>query len=191
MTATVAPSSTPSPTLTETPSGCPIPAGWIAYSVVSGDTVFSIATRAGSDVATLRIGNCLADADVILVDQTLYIPPRTTATPSATATIPGTEGCSAPGVLITQPLAGTTLNGVVEVRGTANITDFASYRLEIRASGDPNYREIVRVTQPVSDNVLWQLDTDAFAPGNYLLRLTALTRRRGFPQPCTIPLIFQ
>ena len=153
--------------------------------------MFSIATRAGSTVAALRTANCLADADVILVGQTLYIPPLTTATPSATATIPGTEGCTTPGVLITQPLAGATVNGVVEVRGTANIADFAGYRLEIRAISEPNYREIVRITQPVIDNVLWQFDTDAFAPGNYLLRLTVLTRRGGFSQPCTLPLILQ
>jgi LysM repeat protein len=168
-----------------------VPPGWIAYSVVSGDTVFSIATRAGSDVATLRTANCLADADVILVGQTLYLPPRTTATPLPTATIPGTEGCTTPGVLITQPLAGATLRGGVEVRGTATSTDFGAYRLEIRASAAPTYTEIVRVTQPVANGVLWQLDTEAFAPGSYLLRLTILTPRGAVSPPCTIPLNFE
>jgi hypothetical protein len=66
--------------------GCVIPPGWRAYTVVSGDTLFRIATRNQSTVSEISAGNCLGNANQISVGQVLYVPDNTppTRTPSAT-----------------------------------------------------------------------------------------------------------
>ena len=66
--------------------GCLIPESWRAYTVVRGDTLFSIATRNQSTVSEISTGNCLGNANQISVDQVLYVPDNTppTARPSAT-----------------------------------------------------------------------------------------------------------
>jgi hypothetical protein len=46
----------------------------MAYLVVAGDTLSGIATRAGTTTETLVLANCLANANVIRVGQTLYVP---------------------------------------------------------------------------------------------------------------------
>jgi LysM repeat protein len=195
--ATLTSSPTPLPIVTftlapsVTVSGCPPPEGWIAYSVIGGDTLFSIATRANSSVATLRTVNCLADADTIFVGQTLYIPPLTVATASATDIVLVVEGCDIPEAAITTPTAGESLNGAVEIRGSANIGDFRFYRLELRRFDQQTFSQIAQVSQPVSEDILWVLDTETFASGIYFLRLVVVNQRGTFPSPCTIPVLFE
>lgn len=53
---------------------CPQPTGWSPYVVVRGDTLFSIAQRAGTTVDALVQANCLADANVLETGQTVYTP---------------------------------------------------------------------------------------------------------------------
>lgn len=154
----------------------------------AGDTLFSIAGRAGSTVEAVRTANCLADVNTILVGQTIYLPATTAA---ATDTVLIVEGCDAPGVTLTAPLAGATLMGVVEVRGTASISEFAYYRIDIRAIDQPVFRQLGQSRQPVTDNVLWRIDSETYPNGIYYLRLTVITQRGTFPQPCIIPVIFQ
>ena len=183
------------PTFTPIPlpvgsNACPPPTGWVAYTVRAGDTLFSIAGRAGSTVEAVRAANCLTDVNVIAVGQTLYLPTANAGVPTPTGIVLVVEGCDAPGVIITAPLAGETLNGLVEVRGTASIADFSYYRLEIRPLAGENYSQITQVSQPVIDNLLWRLDTESYASGIYSLRLTVVTQRGTFPPPCIIPVIF-
>lgn len=53
---------------------CRLRTDWIAYVVVVGDTLSSIASRAGTTTETLVLANCLANANVIRIGQTLYVP---------------------------------------------------------------------------------------------------------------------
>lgn len=72
---------------TPTPnSSCAIPAGWIAYRVVAGDTLGVIADTYGTTAAILQNGNCLPSAEIIYVGQIIYVPSGIIATAAPTLT---------------------------------------------------------------------------------------------------------
>jgi len=73
-TATITPSPGPSPTATQN-----------IYTVEAGDTLFSIASKFGSNVCTLMAVNNIVDAGVLVVGQKLLIPSADTQLPTATA----------------------------------------------------------------------------------------------------------
>lgn len=56
------------------PANCTPRTDWFTYTIVRGDTLFSIAQRAGSTVNALATGNCLTDPTAISAGQTLYVP---------------------------------------------------------------------------------------------------------------------
>lgn len=103
-------------------TNCVPPAGWVPYTVVSGDTLGSLAEQIGSNITLLQSANCLANPELIYVGQTLYLP----ALPggSVPATIqptftPATGACSIP--VGWQPytiLPGDTLGVIAERVGT-------------------------------------------------------------------------
>jgi LysM repeat protein len=59
---------------TSTPTPCPVPPGWAAYVVRSGDTLFRIAQPYGITAEELQNINCLPSAETIQVGQTIYVP---------------------------------------------------------------------------------------------------------------------
>ncbi len=93
-TRTPSPSSIPKPSATAHPSPvpsvveeqCPPPPGWILYTVRSGDTLHSLATRDGASVDAIIAANCLTAEDLAQGDL-LYLP----STPSPLPTV-----CSGP-----------------------------------------------------------------------------------------------
>lgn len=72
------PTATPVPTLPPTVpaagSACTVRNEWPVYTVVAGDTLYSIASRTGSSVEELTRSNCLTDAGLISVGQELHVP---------------------------------------------------------------------------------------------------------------------
>jgi len=74
-------SPTPTPTLPPSALDCPPPPGWGAYSVRSGDTLFSLAQTYHLSVDEAKGANCL-ESDLLQVDQILFFPlPTPTSTP--------------------------------------------------------------------------------------------------------------
>lgn len=71
---------------------CPVPAGWLGYVVVSGDTLGAIADNINSTAALIQQNNCLTD-ETILVGQRLYLP----SLPAGAAPI----STSAPNIIVT------------------------------------------------------------------------------------------
>lgn len=53
---------------------CTEQTSWQTYTVADGDTLFGIAQRGNTTVDTLVSANCLVDASLISVGQTLYVP---------------------------------------------------------------------------------------------------------------------
>jgi len=87
-TPTVTP--TPRPTNTRRPTRTPVvcsepPAGWVSYTIRSGDTLYSIATAHGISVSTLMSANCLTST-IIHAGDTLWVPNVPTRTPRPTNT---------------------------------------------------------------------------------------------------------
>jgi len=70
---------TATPTLPPPPTSCPPPAGWVAYTVKSGDTLAGLAARFRTNITALKQGNCLISTELIN-GSIIYVPPAPTAT---------------------------------------------------------------------------------------------------------------
>jgi hypothetical protein len=53
---------------------CPIPVGWVQYTLQGGDTLGDLAQQTDSSVNDLVTANCLENADSILSGQVIYLP---------------------------------------------------------------------------------------------------------------------
>lgn len=91
---------------------------WVLYTVATGDTLSSIATRTGSTIDEIAQGNCLSDVNLIEVGQTLRVPRQPTGNvvvPTSVVGGSGTQcrvfadtvlgGTNAPAVAPAQPIA--------------------------------------------------------------------------------------
>lgn len=105
-------------------------------------------------------------------------------TPSATATPAGQ--CGGLNGVIKAPLAGATVSGLVEIRGSANIANLSYWKLEYRADANPNYAQLFRSDQPANDQVLSLWSTRTVANGAYWLQLTVVDSSGNFGAPCQV-----
>ena len=85
----------PLPTATNVPCGAP--AGWVNYSVRSGDTLYSISLMYRVSVADLQRANCLGSATYIQAGKFIKVPNVVPNTPVKTL------GPSATSIIIEQP----------------------------------------------------------------------------------------
>lgn len=83
-TLTITPTMSPTIALTPTPTSCQPPAGWIIYTIQSGDSLLQIARRYGTTVSELQAGNCMTAGTLIYRGQLIYVPNRPTITPPPT-----------------------------------------------------------------------------------------------------------
>lgn len=91
VTPTLAPGETPTPTIAETAT--PLPSGYQTYTVVAGDTLYSIALRFGTTVDAIAAANGITHPEEIEIGQVLLIPgegvtAQPTTPPPATETPP-------------------------------------------------------------------------------------------------------
>ena len=98
------------PLPTPTPCGT-VPAGWERYTVQPGDTLFSLASRAGVSQEQVMSVNCLDSPD-LMAGQSLYLPPL--PTPTATRCLPSPP----PGWVSYTVRPGDTLFSLAVTRGT-------------------------------------------------------------------------
>ena len=106
--------------------------------------------------------------------------PQNTPVPAAGA------GCDHPLAVIISPLPGAVLSGQVEVQGSADITDFAFYVLEISTLGD-NWLNVHTHNEPVPSGVLGTWDSTRQLPGEHAFRLVVYNADGAFVEPCVIP----
>jgi hypothetical protein len=125
-------------------------------------------------------------------------PPPETGPVSTRTPIPvGGSGCLYPPATITSPIPGAILAGVVEIRGTANIDNFAFYVIEVSTLGDNWLTVITSPTdengdpKPVVDDILGTWNTALIDPGDYGLRLIVYDSAGNHPLACTIPITIQ
>jgi LysM repeat protein len=194
---TLTPSITPfggDRTSTPAATGCVVPEGWRPYFVQRGDTLYGLAARFGLDLATLADANCIADVRNITVGQIVFAPPGIlTAPPPAVTPQPLPLGgytqfnCNNPTATITDPRPGAVLRGTVAIFGTASHTNFDFYRLQISGSAEPeNFATLFTMPWQVMSGELGALNTLAFAPGDYWLRLTVVDNTGNYPPECTV-----
>ena len=199
---TLTPSITPfggEQTATPSASGCLIPENWVKYVIQPGNTMFGLALQFGLTVDELAAANCITHPDNITAGQILYIPPGSPVPPpSSTSTVPsagnyGSFDCGNPSWTITQPAAGTVLRGTFAVYGTAAHPQFSFYRLQISGSGtnDADFATLEVYQTPVINGELGTINTAAFAPGDYWLRLTVVDITGNYPPQCTVRVRFE
>lgn len=88
---------------------------------------------------------------------------------------------------IVSPTEGEDLSGVIEITGTANIPNFAFYKIEYRStSSDQAWRAISAGTEPIVESELGVWDTSLVLSDFYHLRLVVTDTEGNAPQPCTI-----
>jgi LysM repeat protein len=88
-----------------TPTSCPPPSGWLAYTIQTGDTLFSLANWSGASVNELMQRNCL-EGSLIFPGQVIYLPalPPPPAPPAAGGAPPSGGGAAnPPGPEATEP----------------------------------------------------------------------------------------
>jgi hypothetical protein len=103
---------------------------------------------------------------------------------------PNASGCLNPAAVLTSPAAGEQIQGLVEIRGTASIPNFAFYKIEIRSS-DPsaNWQVITAGTEAKTDGVLGVWDTSLVVNGVYLLQLVVTDTAGNAPLPCVVEVV--
>jgi hypothetical protein len=175
---------------------CRLPAGWTTYTASAGESLYSLALAVESSVEELTAGNCLETSDNIPVGMDVYVPRSpanavaTSAPVYSTGTPPAPQGCTAPGVLIISPTAGAEVTGVFSLVGAAAIVEGGSYRIDIRAAGDPIYNPYSRSDEAVVGGVLAEINSDLYGDGLHWVRLTVYDENRTPTQSCAIPVIF-
>ena len=125
--------------------------------------------------------------------------PRVTPTPAAgpTATaspvasngevVVDSSGCENPNATLTAPQPGERIAGSFEVRGTANIENFAFYKFEISGAGTGGEWLSLGVgTEPKVNDRLGSFDATARNSGSYAFRLVVLDSLGAFPPPCVV-----
>lgn len=126
------------------------------------------------------------------------------AGPTSTKTpVPaGGSNCQFPAATILSPIPGAILAGKVEIKGSANIENFAFYVIEVSTLGT-NWLSVItspkitpqpsgpEMSLPVNNGTLGIWDTSLQQPGDYALRLTVYDSAGNSPLPCTIPITIQ
>ncbi len=195
------PTATARPAVATAASTCYTASGWQPYVVRAGDTLFEIGLHYGATVDMMEAGNCFA-GDSLEVGQTIYVPPVTpnlspastqTLSPvdvAATANAPTGYGgsCSSSNSVITAPPVGAALSGVVKFYGTATSPDFQFYKLEIRPedSTEADFVTFETFYEQVSAGFLGQVNSAAFANGNYWIRLVVVDQTGNYLERCSL-----
>ena len=109
-------------------------------------------------------------------------------TPRPIPTIIGGEGCIPDRLTITSPKAGTAINGIVDIQGTVNITNFGFYKYEVAPLNSDTWATISAGTKVIISSSLGQWDTTALTPGDYQLRLVVTDNQGKSSSPCIIPI---
>lgn len=125
-------------------------------------------------------------------------PVRPTDTPDTVATetpVVRPPNCPDPNVRITSPGVNQGVSGNYPVRGTANISDFQYYKLEVGPGSSPRDHEWTVVGQlhynPVVGGVLETFNSGDYAPGTYTLRLLVVNQTGNYPNPCYVTVTVQ
>jgi hypothetical protein len=117
------------------------------------------------------------------------LPPTSTPIPaSGGPLVVDSSGCDNPNATLTEPKSGERIvSGAYEIKGTAVVPALAFYTLEINGAPTQGAWLPVAVGNTVvRDGILGRFDTSAYAPGDYVLRLTVKDTVGNFPRPCEV-----
>jgi hypothetical protein len=131
----------------------------------------------------------LASPTIILVEETPEVGREisTAEAMSLTATVQVVgEGCVPAQIMLTEPIDGSDVSGVIVVQGTADIQNFGFYKYEIARPGETIWLTIQAGREIKQESELGQWDTRTLAPGDYMLRLVVTDNQGESFEPCVI-----
>lgn len=115
-------------------------------------------------------------------------PAPATATPIGNAVIVDSSGCLNPNVTLIQPEPNERIAGAFEAQGTANIPDFAFFKLELSGANTQGEWATVDVgSEIVISDTLGTFDSSLYFPGEYAFRLVVIDAAGNSPPPCVVP----
>jgi len=100
--------------------------------------------------------------------------------------MPASEGCVVGEVNLTSPLNGDRISGSIVVVGSANITNFGFFTLQIAHPGDTAWLPILVGQQTIKNATLGTWETSTLTPGDYLLRLVVTDNVGNELPPCAV-----
>lgn len=113
--------------------------------------------------------------------------PGTPQPEGQTAGTPGVPaGCVPEQIVISNPTAGQEIGGSIPITGTANITNFGFYKIEMKRTDETTWRTVLAGDQPQTAGRLGTLNTVLFTPGEYQLGLVVIDNQGNILPPCTI-----
>jgi hypothetical protein len=111
------------------------------------------------------------------------------ATPGNTPTpgeVAAAQGCTPGQVNLTFPTNGESISGSATIKGSADITNFGFYTLQIAHPGDPVWLPIQVGQKAVKNADLGTWDTTSLAPGAYMLELVVTDNVGTATTPCSV-----
>lgn len=103
---------------------------------------------------------------------------------AAQATEP--SGCVPGQIEITAPQTGQEVSGVVDVLGSASITNFGFYKIEMKLPDDPTWLTLQAGNITVQQGKLSDWDTRSLSPGEYQLGLVVVDNQARLSPPCVV-----
>lgn len=94
-------------------------------------------------------------------------------------------GCIPGQIEWTSPVGGAEVSGIVELKGTANIPNFAMYYFEV-SKDNSTWNKLSAERVPVSNGVLGNWNTATELPGDYTLRLIVTDNAGAELAPCLL-----
>ena len=96
------------------------------------------------------------------------------------------EGCIPGQIMLSDPVDGSEISGVVIIKGTADVQNFGFYKYEVARLGDTVWQTIQAGREIKQESELGQWDTRTLAPGDYMLRLIVIDNQGETLEPCVI-----
>ena len=98
----------------------------------------------------------------------------------------GMNGCVPDQIMITSPQPGATVNGSIQIIGTANVPNFGFYKYEIAPIGTQNWATISAGREAKQEEELGAWNTASLTNGEYFLRLVITDNEGASLEPCVI-----
>ena len=95
-------------------------------------------------------------------------------------------GCVPGQVNLNAPKAGDEIKGIIDLVGTANISNFGFYKYEVAPAASETWATISAGRTIVNESSLGRWDTTAMTPGDYRLRLVVTDNQGNALPPCVI-----
>jgi hypothetical protein len=101
------------------------------------------------------------------------------------------SGCTNTKAAILAPKPGDAVKGKIIIRLTADIPNFAFYKLELSRADEPDVWSTLyndNTSAPEAQPASWTWDSATVPPGVYHLRLTVVAADLTYPTPCIVPI---